>query len=136
MGTPFEKARKQEMRAAIKTLMEEHPEWSINFIAKTLKDLHGDRAYSRGKVYKWAKRFKSGYLSTDDESHNPRHERTATDPAHIERAEEIIRDNKHITVRPITFTWGYYVRLHLFPSSELFRYIYARKWSICSLFFE
>lgn len=106
MTTPYEKERKMHMRYAIRILLEEHSEWSTNMIYRRMKEMYGNECYTRSKVYKWADRFRTGTTSMKDQSHDPHHLPTAVTYENILKAENLIKEDKHISVFPLIFKQG------------------------------
>jgi transposase len=73
---------------------------SVTETFEMLKKAFGEEAKCRTQTYEWWKRFKEGQTSVD---HDPRSGRTSTSKTDEKekKIREVIRSNRHLTVREI-----------------------------------
>jgi histone-lysine N-methyltransferase SETMAR len=67
---------------------------------KMLQRAFGDEAMGKTAVYKWYEEFKEGRESIIDKTH-PGHATTATDVVHVRKVEELVMENRRLTLREL-----------------------------------
>ena len=61
-----------------------------------LKQVYGDNAMSRTRVFEWHKRFKEGCKEVEDDSRSGRLSTSRTE-VNVERAKQIVHANRRLT---------------------------------------
>jgi transposase len=65
----------------------------------------GEECFSQARVYSWAKSFKEGRDHVENEPHAQR-PRTYVTPANIIKIEELIQDNRRVTIHELSQETG------------------------------
>ena len=92
-----------EQRAVVKFLVAENV--PPHLILSRLQNVFGDECLSRSQVFEWSKRFKEGHRSLDDEE-RPGRPLTATDPVTVERVQQLVREDRRVTLKYISNSVG------------------------------
>jgi len=67
---------------------------------KVIQQGFGDQSLSRTQMFQWHTRFKTGHTSVDDDEHAGR-PTSCTTPETVARIQELIRQDRHRTIRDI-----------------------------------
>jgi len=65
-----------------------------------IQQAFGDQTLSRVQVFQWHARFKSGYISVDDDEHTGR-PTSCTTPETVARIQELVRQDRRRTIHDI-----------------------------------
>ena len=98
MAVPLHQCTKQEQRSVVRFLFSEGVK-PIE-IHRRMRIQYGDRCMSRTQVYEWTEKFKNGVTSVKD-SPRPGPAFTAVTEDNIAAVENVIRENRRVTVNEV-----------------------------------
>ena len=125
MAVPLQQCTKQEQRSVVRFLFSEGVK-PIE-IHRRMRIQYGDRCMSRTKVYEWTEKSKNGVTSVED-SPRPGLAFTAVTEDNIAAVENVIRENRHVTVKEVASILDISVGSahHIIHDELEFRKVYAR----------
>src|ERR1043166_8304979 len=103
MATRLENLSREENRSVIRFLWTKHV--SAAEIHRQLVEVYGETVMSRQHVAEWCRKFAAGREKVTDEDRSGRPS-TATTDLNTARVEELIQDNRRITIRHMTEELG------------------------------
>ena len=99
MAVPLQRCTKQEQRSVVRFLFSEGVK-PIE-IHRRMRIQYGDRCMSRTQAYEWTEKFKNSVTSVED-SPRPGPAFTAVTEDNIAAVENVIWENRRVTIKEVT----------------------------------